>query len=1067
MLKTMRVRSYVAFFFVVGALTWSAIPFVANAETITVYTQSDDSGEILSQQPNFQNTWIAANLGNLTPGKDRLTITFTMKDPNASNVYGTPTGVALGTCATCQDLQTYLFTDADRTLLTDGAFHTFTVQTGTTTHDDADGTIPIYITFFGLSQYHNSTHLKSSADGTIPALIIETPSSVPAASPVPDGYVTVYAQSDKTVVMTNPQATFQNAYVDSASLGNLNVGQDELYLTFMMKDPNASNVYGQPAGVCLEPAGTTDCTTPLQTYRFTDADRTLLADGGFHIFTVKTGTTTSTYADGTQPVAVGFFGLSQYQNGTKIKSNAEGTVPYLTIQAPPPPDPCATPGACSSNVLFLPGIKGSHLYRPGDGCDASLPTCENRVWEPGLDEGLFSSLLRGSGNDDVRDLFLDASGASVRSDIYVKERDVLDSAGGKEFYTSFVADMDGLKADGTIADWEPVAYDWRLSLPDIVEKGKKTGDRISYLEATSTPYIEQELRRLAASSKTGKVSIVAHSNGGLVAKALLERLGASEAAALVDNLIFVGVPQSGAPRAVGALLYGAGEGLPFEHFDFLLSKAVAREFSEYSPMAYHLLPSTQYFADASDPSHAVGTFDGTAGFEKERAAYGSTLDTADELYDFLLAREGGREKPAASEASDANVLDETLLDYARDTHTATDAWLPPAGVTLYQIAGWGVDTVAGLRFIKLPSVPTALAAFAHQSTFSPTFVEDGDGVVPVPSALMISTTSPNVRRYWVDLREYNKHHTNVKHGNLFEIQELRDFVYGIFNGTDSLPEFIKLTQPSSQTVDKKLVFILHSPLTLQLQDSSGNTTGLSGDDSVTQDIPGATYGEFGDVQYIVAPEGDYTLSMNGQAEGVFSLEMQEMSGDTVTSSATIANVPTTENTLASLTISGGVDTASPLSVDEDGDGSSDISIAPEEGEIVNYEAPASASEPAASSSGGGGGDISTTITVAPEVESEVETATSSPPAVIQPVVATSTPEVATSTTLVRVEELPPPIPVSVQKSQKTAPSPEGLKARVPQTASVYEASQQPLVARLGRAVYNGLHGFWLALKRFF
>ena len=1066
----MRARTYAAFFFVVGTLTWSAIPFVANAETITVYTQTDDSGEILSQQATFQSTWIASNLGNLTPGKDRLTITFTMKDPNAGNVYHTPTGVALGTCATCQDLQTYLFSDADRTLLADGAFHTFTVQTGTTTHDDADGTVPVYITFFGLSQYHNSTHLKSNADGTIPALIIETPSSAPAASPVPDGYVTVYAQSDKTAVMTNPQATFQNAYVDSASLGNLNVGQDELYLTFMMKDPNASNVYGQPAGICLEPAGTADCTTPLQTYRFTDADRTLLADGGFHIFTVKTGTTTSTYADGTQPVAVGFFGLSQYQYGTKVKSNAEGTIPYLTIQAPPPPDPCATPGACSSNVLFLPGIKGSHLYRSGDGCDASLPSCENRVWEPGLDEGIFSSLLRGSGNEDVRDLFLDASGASVRSDIYVKEGDVLDSVGGKEFYTSFVADMDGLKADGTIADWEPVAYDWRLSLPDIVEKGKKTGDRISYLEATSTPYIEQELRRLAASSKTGKVTIVAHSNGCLVAKALLERLGASEAAALVDNLIFVGVPQSGAPRAVGALLYGAGEGLPFEHFDFLLSKAVAREFSEHSPMAYHLLPSTQYFADANDASHAVGAFDGTAGFEKERAAYGSTLDTADELYDFLLAREGGREKPVTSEVSDANVLDETLLDYARDTHTATDAWLPPTGVTLYQIAGWGVDTVAGLRFIKLPPVPTALAAFAHQSTFSPTFVEDGDGVVPVPSALMTSTTSPNVKRYWINLFDYNDDtDSNRNHGSLFEVQPLQDFIKDIIkNSTSTLPAYISASQPPPITANKKLVFILHSPLTLQLQDAAGNTTGLSGDDSVTQDIPGATYGEFGEAQYIIAPEGDYTLLMNGQAEGTFSLEMQEMSGDIVVSSATIANVPTTEHALASLTISGGVDTASPLSVDEDGDGSSDISIAPEEGEIVNYEPPASAPEPTASSSGGGGGgDISTTLTTASEVESEAETATSSLPTAIQPVVATSTPEMATSTTLVRVEELPPPIPVSVQKSQKTAPSPEGLKARVPQTASAYEASQQPLVARLGRAVYNSLHGFWLALKRFF
>ncbi|MEK7553772.1 MAG: hypothetical protein AAB517_00220, partial [Patescibacteria group bacterium] len=132
---------------------------------------------------------------------------------------------------------------------------------------------------------------------------------------------------------------------------------------------------------------------------------------------------------------------------------------------------------CNSNVLFLPGIKGSHLYRPKDGCDADLSACEDRLWEPGLDEGIFASLLRGAGNDDVRDLFLDANGASARSDIYVKEKDVLDSVGGKDFYASFISDMDELKANETITDWEPIAYDWRLSLADIVEKGKKTGSR--------------------------------------------------------------------------------------------------------------------------------------------------------------------------------------------------------------------------------------------------------------------------------------------------------------------------------------------------------------------------------------------------------------------------------------------------------------------------------------------------------------------------------------------------------------------------------------------------------------
>ena len=729
---------------------------------------------------------------------------------------------------------------------------------------------------------------------------------------------------------------------------------------------------------------------------------------------------------------------------------------------------------CTSNILFLPGIKGSHLYRPKDGCDADLSACEDRLWEPGLDEGIFSSLLRGAGNDDVRDLFLGAQGVSARSDIYVKEKDILDSIGGKDFYASLIADMDALKSGGTMADWEPIAYDWRLSFADIVEKGKKTGERISYLEATSTPYIEQELRRLAGSSKTGKVTIVAHSNGGLVAKALLNKLGGETAKSLVDNIIFVGVPQSGAPRAVGSLLYGTGEGLPLESFDFLLSKAVAREFSEHSPMAYHLLPSAQYFADVNDPSHAVGTFTGTNGFAEERTAYGSVLDTASELYGFLLALDGGREKPSANDVSEANVLDEALIDYARDTHTALDTWLPPSGITLYQLAGWGVDTVAGLRFTELPTATAGPFAATHRNMFSPTFIEDGDGVVPVPSALMTSTSSPNVKRYWVDLREYNKHHTNTKHGNLFEMQELRDFIYGIFDGTDSLPEFIKLTQPSSQTIDKKLVFILHSPLTLQLTDSSGNTTGLSGDDSVTENIPGATYGEFGDVQYIIAPEGNYTLNMNGQASGTFTLEMQEMTGNTITASSTIANVPTTSNTLASLTIAGGIDTVSALSVDEDGDGTADITIAPESGETVNYEPPAPAPAPAPepqisspSSSGGGGGGWSSIPAQTPTTATTTDITATTSALVIQ-TVATSTPEFATSTPVVQAKKKQTVPAVAISNMQEQGTETPNETANIPQTASVYDAvSQQSVLKKLGSMVYNSLHSLWLALMRFF
>ena len=98
---------------------------------------------------------------------------------------------------------------------------------------------------------------------------------------------------------------------------------------------------------------------------------------------------------------------------------------------------------------------------------------------------------------------------------------------------------------------------------------------------------------------------------------------------------------------------------------------------------------------------------------------------------------------------------------------------------------------------------------------------------------------------------------------------------------------------------------------------------------------GSTYGEFGEVKYVSVPQGStYELSMHGLSTGTFSLDMQESSGGVVTTSSTIANVPTTESTLASLTISDGISTASALAVDESGDGSNVITLAPVVGETV-------------------------------------------------------------------------------------------------------------------------------------
>lgn len=602
----------------------------------------------------------------------------------------------------------------------------------------------------------------------------------------------------------------------------------------------------------------------------------------------------------------------------------------LTVPIPhgPPPDPCIATNTCASNVLFLPGIEGSRLYE-GTGCGK---LAEEKLWEPY--EGLWGA-IRGVGDAKVADLALDSSGASVCADIYTKPGDILDAVGGSGLYASFINEMNGLKS-GTINDWKPIAYDWRLSLPDLLTKGAERDGRIYYEEATSTPYIEQTLRALAANSKTGKVTIVAHSNGGLVAKALMNALGGETAKSLVDRVIMVGVPQSGTPSAVGSLLVGYNAGI-YKYGVPIVSNKAARIFSQNSPMAYHLLPSSDYLSTSGqDAAHPVIKFSGD-GYAEEKAAYGDTVTTLAELDDFLLARDGGRTQATDSDLLSAKILNPSLIDYANSTHAPLDAWTPPAGIEVDQIAGWGIDTVGGIDFTT-PNSSLACVSCAL-NLYNPVFVEDGDGTVTVPSALMMAT-STNVKRYWVNLYDINRTQSvDYKHPSLFETPPLQDFIKSLIkNSTSTLPAYIQDTRPSSNEVGNKLTYLLHSPLTLELTDANGNTTGLAEDGSIIEGIPGSTYGEFGEVKYITVPAGNrYQLTMHGQSSGEFTLDAQETSGGTVVASTTVARVPTTASTTVTIDVQPDFPTLSPMNIDKNGDGTTDVTITPKLNDVVVFD----------------------------------------------------------------------------------------------------------------------------------
>ncbi|MFZ2299729.1 MAG: chitobiase/beta-hexosaminidase C-terminal domain-containing protein, partial [Candidatus Moraniibacteriota bacterium] len=586
-------------------------------------------------------------------------------------------------------------------------------------------------------------------------------------------------------------------------------------------------------------------------------------------------------------------------------------------------DPLAEPVGCVencfSNILFLPGLEASRLYRSdGNG--------EDRLWEPNTDS-------------DAEDLFLDGSGNSIHDDIYT--RDVIDNAYISikgNIYKSLLADFDDWKnTDHLIADYAVAPYDWRLSLDDILNGGKKTGENISYTESTASPYIIGELRRLASTSKSGKVTLIAHSNGGLVAKALTDKLG-TEAAELVDKIVFVAVPQSGTPQAIGAILHGYDQGLPVNWFPFTLTPKTARTLAQNMPSGYNLLPSDAYFSgEGSGVTTPVIAFEEGAATDTFISRYGNKIDSASELHDFLSDSDGKVPADSPDIASPSSV-NAGLLAYGADTHQALDdSWSPPAGISVYQIAGFGEETLGTIKYWTGQDCVRHFSQwcleYAPKLKYTPEMVVDGDGTVVAPSALAMSTGAADVSRWWVDLKKYDTFFNLArKHADILEVPQLRDFIKDniLTQSVATLPNFLSASKPPTSS-DKRLRYFLHSPLALSAHDSTGNV--ISADED---SYPGAEYRRFGEVQYISLPAtSNPTVVLDGQDEGSFTLEVQEVEGETIIATTTFAGIPSAVDTQVTMDFSDGtIADASPLTVDYDGDGTTDFSLEPRLGETV-------------------------------------------------------------------------------------------------------------------------------------
>ena len=563
-----------------------------------------------------------------------------------------------------------------------------------------------------------------------------------------------------------------------------------------------------------------------------------------------------------------------------------------------------------SNIAFFPGIQASRLY-------TEESNSENRLWEPNWYK-------------DVESLYLDEKGESI-NDIYTNE--IIDEAFGFNIYKKFSAFLDELSdpQTGVINKWQAFVYDWRMGLDEILENDVKLKNKESY-------NIIDALNKLADDAQNKKVTIIAHSNGGLLAKMLIYKLKEENSPILqkIDKIILVATPQLGTPKALMSLLHGGEQGLTK---GWLPNHKDTRELAENMKSAYSLLPSEKYFELVDAEAQPIIEFEENSFLSRYFTdIYGKSIKSFLDLENFLLG-ENTRKEPAPENIDSPNVLDASFLEKAKETHTKLDDLVFPENIKVVEIAGWGLETIRGISYKERRKYlcGTKAAVYSCRSfralTPDPLFTKDGDKTVVAPSAI-----SADKEKYYLNLFSNNEElifntRRNRDHADILEVSSIQDLIKSIILNTKDdtkLPKNISSTKPPTDEISFRLA--MHSPVAVHIYDSKGRHTGPAANPDPNSDIklyeeqiPNSYYFKLGEAKYAGVSGGeDYRVELLGLDTGTFTFELEKLKGNDLISKKVFKDIPTSKNMKADISLSPFKE--SDLSLDVDGDGKNDLSL---------------------------------------------------------------------------------------------------------------------------------------------
>ncbi len=520
-------------------------------------------------------------------------------------------------------------------------------------------------------------------------------------------------------------------------------------------------------------------------------------------------------------------------------------------------------------VIIVPGLLGTEISKP----------TENGS------EKLWLDILRNIA--DIGDWFMDSlqfNDDLIPSDKNLTIGDVVRKAttafGNLTLFDYSFSLVEEFKTQGYAegTDLFLFPYDWRYGVSE-----------------NNVDKLKQKIYDVLNETSAKEVDIIAHSTGGLIVKKYVVENPSDNK---IDKAVFVGVPNTGAPKAIKALIQGDSFGVP------LLADEEMKKISKNLPVAYDLLPSEQYY-------NVKGSY--VKIITKPLFAHTPKDLNFEEADSFLV---------------DNHKLNSQALTNARNLHTADfDNYdMRTAGIDLYALDGCKEGTISKLVEVRQDPVFADPFSTNHQLEQTLSYqleYSPGDSTVPLESSTNLPINTEN--KYYA---------LKGKHSTMMSQEGTRQKIVNIISGSvlstkDSEGDDIITQDISKCELDGRAISVF-SPLSISVLDQDGNHLGLASDGvSIENDIPNASFEIVGEHKFVYLPtdEGQtYTISVAGTGTGTFTITDATIVGNDITQTQVFSNISVTPSLVGNITLSNDTDTI--LSLDIDNNGMTDFTLEP-------------------------------------------------------------------------------------------------------------------------------------------